>query len=478
MRPVESSLPAAQHISVQARRMIRSAAFSGIERFRSLALCFTGLLVCGPSVAETIDLDVGFGASGVVYAPNDAPNSNNRDRTVAVFPDGSADYIIVAETANASGGYSPTFIRVTSAGVQSRNTVNLNMVGIQAACQDPVSGGFVLGMRDTATNGNSIEFRKYNASGIQDMAFGGNGIGRFTYGGGLFERVAEMNCHIGRFSAAVWLGNNDGAWTGNRIVQGPMAGGTLAFVGIANPSETLTIRTVGSGETDDGEVIFVNERDEDNEPLSVNVLQYASTQLNTAPTIATIVIGDHCALGSTSTVEKAHVDNLGRVHVAGSSTIASGPFFDGSKFNWLMQFSVTNTGTIGPIRCGTRTFSTFSGITPGTSNTVEAFEYTGQSIYLLTTFATGGLIPDTSTPRLLRFQDGTSGLVPDLSYLPTILADIGNTTPMHRGRQLLFDTRPSITRLVIAGNREFQGVDEDPFLVRMIGAPMFANGFE
>ena len=49
---------------------------------------------------------------------------------------------------------------------------------------------------------------------------------------------------------------------------------------------------------------------------------------------------------------------------------------------------------------------------------------------------------------------------------------------MHRGRKLLLDTRPTITRLLIAGNREFQGTDEDPFVLRMIRAPMFANGFE
>ncbi|MBK8284450.1 MAG: hypothetical protein IPK97_05965 [Ahniella sp.] len=445
---------------------------------RTAAIVVASLVISAAVRAQPIDLDVGFGANGTVYAPVDAPNSTNRDRTVAVFPIDFADYLVVVESANASGGVSPTFVRVTSAGVQSRNTVNLNMVGITAACQDSATGRFVLGMRATSTFGNVIDFRKYDALGVQDMAFGSAGTGRFAYGANRFERGAELNCHNGRFAAGIWLGDTDGAWTGNRIVQGQLAGTDFSFSTINPPSDTLTIQTVGSGGTDDGEVIFANKLDEDNEPLSVEVLQYASTQLNTAPTIATIAIGDHCALGSTSTVEKAHVDNLGRVHVAGSSTIASGPFFDGTKFNWLMQFNVTDTGTTGPIRCGTRTFATFSGITPGTLNTVEAFEFSGQSIYLLTTFATGGLIPDRSTPRLLRFQDGTGGLVPDLSYLPSVIADFGNTTPMHRGRQLLFDTRPSVSRLVIAGNREFQGLDEDPFLVRMIAAPMFANGFE
>ena len=457
------------------RRCIASLA--GPTRRGLLSLGVAALIASATCAAEPIDLDVGFGLNGTVYAPNDAPSSNNRDRTVAVFPIDLGDYIVVAETANAFGGVSPTFVRVTPTGVQSRNTVNLNVMGVTAACRDPASGGFVLGIRTTSSQGNAIEFRKYSAVGVQDMAFGSSD-GRFAYGAGRFERVAEMNCQSGGFSAAMWLGTTDGDWTGYQIVQGPMSGGSLGFARLMSPSNTRTTRTLGSGGRDDGKVVFVNELNEDNQPLSVEVLQYATPQLNPQPSIATIAIGQHCALGSSSTVDKAHVDNLGRVHVAGSSTISATPVASGRKFNWLMQFNVTDSGTIGPIRCGTRTFATFSfpAITPVTTNTVEAFEFTGQSIYVLTTLTTGNLIPDTSTPQLLRFR--SAELVSDLSYLPTLITAAGNTTPMHRGRSLLIDTRPTVSRLLIAGNREFQGTDEDPFVVRMISAPMFANGFE
>lgn len=450
---------------------------NALKRRGLLSLVVAALIASATCAAEPIDVDGGFGLNGTIYAPNDAPGSNNRDRTVAVFPIDIGDYIVVAETANASGGVSPTFVRVTPTGVQSRNTVNLNVVGVTAACRDSVSGGFVLGMRTTSSQGNAIDFRKYNAVGVQDMAFGSSD-GRFAYGAGLFERAAEMTCHDGRFSAAMWLGTTEGDWTGYRIVQGPMSGGSLGNGRLILPSNTRTTRTLGSGGRADGKVVFVNELNEHNQPLSVEVLQFATTQLNPQPSIATIAIGQHCALGSSSTVDKAHVDNLGRVHVAGSSTISATPVASGRKFNWLMQFNVTESGTIGPIRCGTRTFSTFSfpAITPVTTNTAEAFEFTGQSIYLLTTLATGNLIADTSTPQLLRFR--TADLVSDLSYLPTLITASGNTTPMHRGRSLLFDTRPTVSRLLIAGNREFQGTDEDPFVVRMIRAPMFANGFE
>ena len=455
----------------------RIASLAGPKRLGLHSLGVAALIASAACAAEPIDLDVGFGLNGTVYAPNDAPGSNNQDRTVAIFPIDFGDYIVVAETANASGGVSPTFVRVTPTGVQSRNTVNLNVLGVNAACQDPASGGFVLGMHTTSSQGNGIEFRKYSAVGVQDMAFGASD-GRFAYGAGRFERVAEMNCFSGRFNAAMWLGITDGDWTGYQIVQGPMSGGTLGFARLISPSGSLTTRTLGSGGKDDGKVVFINELNEDNQPLAVEVLQYATTQLNPQPSIATIAIGQHCPLGSSSTVDKAHVDSLGRVHVAGSSTISATPVASGRKFNWLMQFNVTATGTIAAVRCGTRTFATFSfaSIPPVTTNTVEAFEYSGQSIYVLTTLATGNLFLDTSTPQLLRFRD--TDLAADLSYLPALITASGNTTPMHRGRKLLLDTRPTITRLLIAGNREFQGTDEDPFVLRMIRAPMFANGFE
>lgn len=420
--------------------------------------------------SEPLDLDVGFGANGALYLPVDTANSNARDRTVAVFPIGSAEYIVVAETGNASGGVSPTFIRVNTGGIVSRNTVNLNVVGVTAACQDPASGGFVLGMRDTASQGNSIDFRKYDATGVQDMSFGANGSGRFAYGANQFERVAEMNCHAGRFSAAIWIGTSDGQWTGTRILRGDMVGGTSAFSVTGNASAPVRIRNLGTGQTDDGEVVFVNAKEEDNQPLSLQVYQWQTTAMNISPDEATIVVADHCPLGLSSSVHKAHVDNLGRVHVAGSGTGTS------TKFNWLLQFSVSDSGTISGIRCGTRTFATFSVIPPSTSNTVEAFEFTGASIYLLTTLTTGSVIPDQSSLRLLRFRNAT--LTPDLSFAPTILAATGNTTPMHRGRALLFDVRPTVPRLLIAGNREFDGNDEDPVLVRMTTVPMFANGYE
>ncbi|MBK8284448.1 MAG: hypothetical protein IPK97_05955 [Ahniella sp.] len=257
-----------------------------------------------------------------------------------------------------------------------------------------------------------------------------------------------------------------------------MVGGTLGFVRNDNPSEAETIQTVGSGTTDDDEVIFVNKLDQAFQPLALQVFQYGSTLLNTAPTVATIVVGNHCDLGSTSTVERAHVDNNGRVHVAGSSMITPVGLTDGRKFNWLMQFNVTDAGTTGPIRCGTRTFATFGGPPPGTLSTIEAFEFIDQSIYLLSTYPSGGLIPTTSTPRLIRFQNGTGGLVPDLIYQPTLATNSGNMTPMHRGRILMLDVRPTVPRLLLGGDRDFQNLDEDPFLVRMITAPMFANGFE
>ena len=97
---------------------------------------------------------------------------------------------------------------------------------------------------------------------------------------------------------------------------------------------------------------------------------------------------------------------------------------------------------------------------------------------MLTTLATSGFLGTTSTPGLLRFQRGSGGLNPDLFYLPSLATSSGNTTPMHRGRTLMFDVRPTVPRLLLGGDRDFQNLDEDPFLVRMIAAPMFANGFE
>ncbi|MBK8284449.1 MAG: hypothetical protein IPK97_05960 [Ahniella sp.] len=176
MRPVESSLPAVTHNAASTaltRESRRVAAAAKSRRFVLLTLGLACWVAGAAAAAEPIDLDTGFGGNGVLYAPVDAPNSTSRDRTVAVYQDGSAAYVVVAETANASGGYSPTFIRLTSAGVQSRNTVNLSMIGINAACQDPATGGFVVGMRTTSMNGNAITFRKYDAAGIQDMTFRG-----------------------------------------------------------------------------------------------------------------------------------------------------------------------------------------------------------------------------------------------------------------------------------------------------------------
>lgn len=438
---------------------------------RILPILSASLFAMSAPASEPLDIDVGFGGGGAIYLPVDTPNSSARDRTVAVFPFGSSEYMVIAETANATGGVSPTFIRVSpTTGIVARNTVNLSVVGVTAACKDPVSGGFVLGMRDSSTNGNAIDFRKYDDLGIQDMSFGANGSGRFAYGAGLFERVAELNCHNGRFSAAMWLGNSDGQWTGNRISRGDMVGGTFGNAINNNPSPTRTTRTLGSGETDDGEVIFVNELDEDGQPLSIRVLQYATTAMNTQAADALVAIGDHCPQGLSSTVHRAHVDNLGRVHVAGSSTGTS------TKFNWLMQFSVSDSGTIVGIRCGTRTFANFSAIPPSTTSVVEAFEFSGQSIYLLTTLATGSVIPDRSVPVLLRFRNST--LTQDLGFAPTIATAASNTTPLHRGRTLLLDSRPTVPRLVIGANREFLDNDEDPVLVRMIAAPLFANGYE
>jgi hypothetical protein len=89
------------------------ASLAAPQRLGLLSFGVAALIASATCVAQPIDLDVGFGTGGTVYAPNDAPGSNNRDRTVALFPIDTASYAVVAETANASGGVSPTFIRLT-----------------------------------------------------------------------------------------------------------------------------------------------------------------------------------------------------------------------------------------------------------------------------------------------------------------------------------------------------------------------------